>query len=102
MTRSHVEQIVDIQLSELKERLVKNDIRLYIKEDAIKWIAEAGFDAHFGARPVKRVIQKSVLNELSKQILSDKIDTSKNVVIDLFDGKIVFRKPISEEEEIQL
>jgi ATP-dependent Clp protease ATP-binding subunit ClpB len=102
LTRSDVEQIVDIQLSELKERLVKNDIRLYIKEDAIKWIAEAGFDAHFGARPVKRVIQKSVLNELSKQILSDKIDTSKNVVIDLFDGKIVFRKPISEEEEIQL
>lgn len=102
LTRSDVEQIVDIQLSELKERLVKNDIRLYIKEDAIKWIAEAGFDAHFGARPVKRVIQKSVLNELSKQILSDKIDTSKNVVIDLFDRKIVFRKPISEEEEIQL
>lgn len=100
LTQKDVEAIVDIQLEQLKTRLLENDIRLIIKEDAIKWIAEAGFDPHFGARPVKRIIQKTVLNELSKQILADKIDTSQNVVIDLFDSKIVFRKPISEEEEV--
>lgn len=102
LTKKDVENIADIQLDLLKDRLIGNDIKLYIKEEVVKWIAEAGFDPHFGARPVKRIIQKNVLNELSKQILADNIDTNKNVVVDLFDGKIVFRKPISEEEEVSL
>ncbi|MDP4797388.1 MAG: hypothetical protein NWR50_00865, partial [Crocinitomicaceae bacterium] len=62
-------------------------------------IAETGYDPFFGARPVKRVIQKNVMNELSKAILSDKIDVSKTVVMDVFDGQIVFRMPINEAEE---
>ncbi|MCC5923056.1 MAG: ATP-dependent chaperone ClpB [Crocinitomicaceae bacterium] len=100
LTKEDTLAIVNIQLDILKKRLLENNIRLVVKEDAIAWIAEAGFDPHFGARPVKRVIQKQVLNELSKQILAQNIDTSNNVVMDLFDQKIVFRKPISEEEEI--
>lgn len=100
LTKEDTLAIVNIQLDILKKRLLENNIQLVVKEDAIAWIAEAGFDPHFGARPVKRVIQKQVLNELSKQILAQNIDISNNVVMDLFDQKIVFRKPISEEEEI--
>jgi ATP-dependent Clp protease ATP-binding subunit ClpB len=99
LTKDDTKQIVDIQLRNLKEQLKKNHINLIVKDDVIDWIAEAGHDPHFGARPVKRVIQKSILNELSKDLLAQKIDTSQNVVVDLFDGKVVFRKPISEEEE---
>ena len=62
-------------------------------------IAEIGFDPLFGARPVKRVIQKEILNELSKEILSGKVQTGQNVVLDEFDGKFVFRQPIKEEEK---
>lgn len=102
LTTADTRQIVEIQLNMLKQRLLTNNIQLIIKEDVINWIAEEGFDPHFGARPVKRVIQKSVLNELSKELLAQKIDTSQNVVVDLFDGKIVFRKPISKDEEITI
>lgn len=100
LTKENTLSIVNIQIEQLKERLKENDINLVVKQDALDWIAEAGYDPHFGARPVKRVIQKQVLNELSKQILAQNIDTSKNVIMDLFDSKIVFRKPISEEEEV--
>jgi ATP-dependent Clp protease ATP-binding subunit ClpB len=63
-------------------------------------LVAAGYDPHFGARPVKRVIQKQVMNELSKSILGGTIDTAGVVVMDIFDGKIVFRKPISDAEEV--
>lgn len=99
LTREDTRQIVLIQLGNLNKHLEKNNIKLVVKEDVINWIAETGYDPHFGARPVKRVIQKHVLNELSKDLLANRIDTSQNVVVDLFDGKIVFRKPISKEEE---
>jgi ATP-dependent Clp protease ATP-binding subunit ClpB len=99
LTKENVKDIVTIQLDILRKRLEDNDIKLFIKEDVIDWIADTGFDPHFGARPVKRVIQKSILNELSKDLLAQRVDTTKNVVVDMFDGKVVFRKPISEEEE---
>jgi len=100
LTKSNVKDIVRIQLNQLTSKLKKQDIRLFIKEEAIDWISEAGYDPFFGARPVKRVIQKNVMNELSKAILSDRIDTSKNVVLDVIDGNIIFRKPIIEAEEV--
>ena len=99
LTKADILEIVDIQLDNLKERLKANDIRLVVKQDALDHIAESGYDPHFGARPVKRVIQKELLNELSKELLAQRIETSSNVIVDLFDGKIVFRKPINEEEE---
>ncbi|SFT46494.1 ATP-dependent Clp protease ATP-binding subunit ClpB [Lishizhenia tianjinensis] len=102
LSKADVVSIVDIQLMQLKERLLKNDINLVFKQDAIDFIADTGFDPHFGARPIKRVIQKKVLNALSKEILAGRIDTSQNVVMDLIDNQIIFRKPINEEEEIQL
>ena len=102
LTHENIKQIVNIQMSNLAKRLKQQDINLFVTDEAMKFIAEAGYDPFFGARPVKRVIQKMVMNELSKAILGNKIDTSQNVVLDIFDGKMVFRKPINEEEEIFL
>jgi ATP-dependent Clp protease ATP-binding subunit ClpB len=100
LTKENVKEIVEIQLNNLKQLLKEKEIKLVITPDAFEWIAESGYDPFFGARPVKRVIQKQVLNELSKSLLGGKVDTTKNVVMDIFDGKIVFRKPVLESEEI--
>ena len=98
LTKGDVRKIVEIQLTNLKHMLLEKDIKLVVTEHAFDHIAEVGYDPQFGARPVKRVIQKQVLNELSKALLSGTIDTSDNVVMDVFDSKIVFRKPIHELE----
>ena len=102
LTKKDIMEIVHIQLDQLKTRLAENDIKLVVKDEVINYIAEAGFDPHFGARPVKRVVQKELLNQLSKDLLAQKIETSSNVIADVFEGKIVFRKPINEEEESQI
>jgi ATP-dependent Clp protease ATP-binding subunit ClpB len=100
LTRTNVAQIVQLQLDDLKVKLKEMGIQLVLTPDAFDHILELGYDPFFGARPVKRVIQKQVLNELSKALLSQNIDKSKNVVMDMFDGKIVFRKPVHESEEL--
>jgi ATP-dependent Clp protease ATP-binding subunit ClpB len=100
LTRQNVEEIVALQLNQLKKQLKEKDLNLFITKEAFDWITEAGYDPFFGARPIKRVIQKQVLNELSKALLGGNIDREKNVVMDVFDGKIVFRKPVRTEEEI--
>jgi ATP-dependent Clp protease ATP-binding subunit ClpB len=100
LTQDNVKEIVQIQLNNLKKLLKEKDINLVVTEDAFNHIAEVGFDPYFGARPVKRVIQKEVLNELSKALLSGNVDTKQNVIMDMFDTKIVFRKPVTEKEEV--
>jgi ATP-dependent Clp protease ATP-binding subunit ClpB len=100
LTKLNVKEIVNIQLKELKDKLLKKEISLHVTEDAFEHIATIGYDPFFGARPVKRVIQREVLNELSKALLSGKINESKKIVMDVFDGKIVFRKPVLAEEEV--
>ncbi|OFZ45428.1 MAG: ATP-dependent chaperone ClpB, partial [Bacteroidetes bacterium RIFCSPHIGHO2_02_FULL_44_7] len=100
LTKENVREIVKIQLNELVKKLIEQNIHLVISEEASQWVANIGYDPFFGARPVKRVIQKQIMNALSKAILSGQIDTSKNVVMDLFDDQIVFRKPINSDEEI--
>jgi ATP-dependent Clp protease ATP-binding subunit ClpB len=99
LTKQNVEEIVGLQLNNLKKQLKEKDLELYITKEAFDWITEAGYDPFFGARPVKRVIQKQVLNELSKALLGGNIDKTSTVVMDVFDGKIVFRKPVKEEEK---
>lgn len=94
LTKGDIRKIVEIQLSNLKRMLLEKEIKLVVTEHAFDHIAEVGYNPQFGARPVKRVIQKQVLNELSKALLSGTIDISDNVVMDVFDHKIVFRKPI--------
>jgi ATP-dependent Clp protease ATP-binding subunit ClpB len=97
LTRQNIEEIVELQLNILKKQLKEKDINLLITKDAFNWITEAGYDPFFGARPVKRVIQKQVLNELSKALISGSIDRSEDVVMDVFDDKMIYRKSIKSD-----
>lgn len=100
LTKQNVREIVEIQLTNLKYKLKEKELDLFVTSEAFDYITEAGFDPFFGARPVKRVIQKQVLNELSKALLSGTVTTNSRIVMDVFDGKIVFRKPVLAEEEV--
>ncbi len=102
LRKSQIENIVKLQLHLLSERLMKADIHLVVTPDSLAYLADKGYDPQYGARPVKRTIQKEVMNELSKYILSGKIDKSEVVVLDVFDGQIVFRKRIDEEALIEV
>jgi ATP-dependent Clp protease ATP-binding subunit ClpB len=91
LTNANIGQIVGLQLKSVKKMLALQSITLDATPEAIEYLSEKGYDPQFGARPVKRVIQRDVLNELSKEILSGKITTDSIVLIDAFDGKLVFR-----------
>jgi ATP-dependent Clp protease ATP-binding subunit ClpB len=99
LTKQNVKEIVQIQLNQLTVLLAEKEIKLVVTKEAFEYIARIGYDPFFGARPIKRVIQKQVLNELSKALLSGSIDKEQKVVMDMFDEKIVFRKPINAQEE---
>lgn len=86
-----IRKIVRLQLNLLSKRLQSQHITLDATEEAVDWLANRGFDPQYGARPVKRLIQKEVLNKLSKEILSGKIATDSVVLIDAFDDELVFR-----------
>ncbi|MEO5641849.1 MAG: ATP-dependent chaperone ClpB [Bacteroidia bacterium] len=94
LTRENVEEIVKIQFKQVEKMLAESDIKLTATPEAIEWMAELGYDPQFGARPVKRLLQKKVLNELSKQILAGKIQAHSEVVLDVFNKEIVFRQPV--------
>ncbi|MFM1772782.1 MAG: ATP-dependent chaperone ClpB [Bacteroidota bacterium] len=98
LLKKEVREIVTIQLHILAQRLRKNDIILKVSPDALEWLSEKGYDPQFGARPVKRVLQKDVLNILSKHLLAGTIDKSAPVVLDMFEGELVFRKEIEGEK----
>jgi ATP-dependent Clp protease ATP-binding subunit ClpB len=91
LNKEEIKQIVKIQLNGLIKMLSEQDIKIEYTEDLIEALAEKGYDPQFGARPVKRVIQKEVLNELSKEILSGRITSTSHILLDAFDDKIVFR-----------
>ncbi|MDC6351719.1 ATP-dependent chaperone ClpB [Zeaxanthinibacter sp. PT1] len=86
-----ISKIVRLQLNQLKKMLEKQHITMDATEDAIEYLAKSGFDPQYGARPVKRVIQKEVLNALSKELLSGKITADSIILIDSFDEGLVFR-----------
>ncbi len=90
LTRKEIHDIVRLQFAIVAERLKKSGYETTITEDAINWIAEEGYDPQFGARPVKRVMQRFLLNDLSKDILAGKVSSNHPIVIDLKDGKLVF------------
>ena len=91
LTTENIAQIVGLQLKSVTKMLAQQGITMDATPEAIAYLSEKGYDPQFGARPVKRVIQRDVLNELSKEILSGKITTDSIVLIDAFDGKLVFR-----------
>lgn len=97
LDRPAVRSIVRQQLKTVVKTLAKQHITLHVTEEAIDYLAAEGFDPQFGARPVKRVIQKKVLNQLSKEILHGKLDTETPVVLDAFDDALVFRAPLPAE-----
>jgi ATP-dependent Clp protease ATP-binding subunit ClpB len=90
LTEDEIRTVVEIQLEGVKKMLEKNDVRLTATKKAIRFIATLGFDPQFGARPIKRVIQKNLLNELSKMILEGKVQKDKEIVVDEKGGKLVF------------
>ena len=91
LTKSDIERIVRLQLDATAHVLASTGVELHYTDAAVSWIAEAGYDPEFGARPVRRVIQHSVLNELSKSILSGSVDRSSVITLDAKDGKLLFR-----------
>lgn len=91
LDRDAIKQIVRLQIDLLKRMLSKQEITIDATDQAIDYLAEAGFDPHYGARPIKRIIQKKVTNALSKEILSQKISKDSVVLIDAFEDQLVFR-----------
>ncbi|UKN03030.1 ATP-dependent chaperone ClpB [Paracrocinitomix mangrovi] len=90
LTREDVLQIVKIQFVRLQKRLAEQDINISATDEALEWLALEGYDPQFGARPVKRVIQRDLLNQLSKELLAGKIGADSDITIDMIEGKLVF------------
>ncbi|MFW5822380.1 MAG: ATP-dependent chaperone ClpB, partial [Tangfeifania sp.] len=91
LSRSDIKEIVRLQFHQVVKRLSGTDVKITITDDAIDWLAQAGYDPHFGARPVKRQLQKYVLNELSRKILAGQVDKAKPIEIDKGEDGLVFR-----------
>ena len=91
LTRENIQKIVELQLNQLKKLVAKQNITLDATSEAIAYLAEKGYDPQFGARPVKRILQKEVLNNLSKALLSGSIKGDSIVLLDSFDDQLVFR-----------
>lgn len=90
LSREEIGKIVQLQFEGVQKQLQEMDIELTVSEEALDWLAQLGYDPQFGARPLKRVIQKRVLNELSKEILAGRVDKDSKIRLDMFDGKFVF------------
>jgi ATP-dependent Clp protease ATP-binding subunit ClpB len=80
---SQIKDIVEIQLTNIKKILEGNNLKLEVSDNAVSWLAKHGFEPQMGARPVKRLIQKEIINELSKELISGRISREDTVLIDL-------------------
>ncbi|MBS4044243.1 MAG: ATP-dependent chaperone ClpB [Chitinophagaceae bacterium] len=92
LLQKEIKGIIKIQLDELKNRVSENGINLDFSNYLVEYLLQNGYDPTFGARPLKRLIQKSIVNELSKKILMGDIDKTKTILVDVFDGIVVFRE----------
>lgn len=91
MSEKQIRDVVSLQIAAIHKMLEENGIDLRVTDDAINYIAQEGYDPQFGARPVKRALQRLVLNELSKSIISGRIDQKRPVIVELRDGELHFR-----------
>ena len=91
LTDKNIKEIVGLQLKSVIKMLAQQHIKMDATPEAVAYLAEKGYDPQFGARPVKRVIQREVLNQLSKEILAGKVTTDSIILLDSFDGQLVFR-----------
>ena len=90
LSKDEIKDIVRIQLKNVSKMLQEQNVNIEFTEKAVEYLADKGFDPEFGARPIKRVIQRDILNNLSKDILAGKLRTDAHIVVDYKDGKVVF------------
>ena len=100
LMKSEIRGIIRIQLDGLKKLVGQNGIQLQFSDYLLDYLAENGFDPQFGARPLKRLIQKEIVNQLSKKILSGDIDRTHPVLVDVFDGVVVFRNDVEQPHAV--
>lgn len=100
LSREDVASITKLQLQILSKQLEKNGIEFIFTDECVDWISQLGYDPQFGARPLKRVIQREVLNELSKQILGGTVNKDQGIILDCFDQQVVFRNQPKAEEVV--
>jgi len=100
LLKKEIMGIVKIQLENLKRLVLQSGIQLQFSNYALEFLADQGFDPQFGARPLKRLIQKEIVNQLSRRILAGDIDKSKPVLVDVFDNTVVFRNEVQELEKM--
>jgi ATP-dependent Clp protease ATP-binding subunit ClpB len=93
LNRENIRTIVDMQMREIQQRLQESDVKLSWSEEALDWLAQLGYDPQFGARPLKRVLQKRVLDELSKKILSGELSKEGQIKIDYQGQDLIFINP---------
>jgi len=86
-----IQKIVKLQFKYMQKQLLKNQVELSISDEAISWLAVKGYDPSFGARPIKRLIQKTIMNDLSKAILAEKVKANDKIKIELENDSIVFK-----------
>ncbi len=98
LMRKEISGIIRIQLKNLQKQLAEQGMELEFTDYAVEYLSQKGFDPQYGARPLKRVIQKDIVNMLSKKIIAGEIDKDKKVVIDVFDGVVVIRNNGNEVE----
>ena len=91
LKKKEVRRIIEIQLSNLKRLVKESNIELEFSDYTLDFLVQNGYDPQFGARPLKRLIQKEIVNQLSKRILAGDIDKTSPVIVDVFDGVVVFR-----------
>jgi ATP-dependent Clp protease ATP-binding subunit ClpB len=96
LMKSEIKGIIRIQLEDLKRLVSQSGIQLQFSDYLLDYLAENGFDPQYGARPLKRLIQKEIVNGLSKKILAGAIDKSQPVLVDVFDGVVVFRNDVEQ------
>ncbi|RPD51303.1 ATP-dependent chaperone ClpB [Paracnuella aquatica] len=100
LMRSEIRGIIRIQLENLRELVAKTGLQLNFSNYLVDFLAENGFDPQFGARPLKRLIQKEIVNNLSKKILAGDIDRAHPVLVDVFDRVVVFRNDVEQPEQV--
>lgn len=98
LMKKEIKGIIRIQLNQLRKMVAQSGITLEFSDYLLEYLAENGFDPQFGARPLKRLIQKEIVNKLSKKILSGDIDRAKPILVDVFDRTVVFREDVPETE----
>ncbi|MDB5196956.1 MAG: Clp protease ClpB, partial [Flaviaesturariibacter sp.] len=100
LMKSEIKGIIRIQLEGLKQLVAQSGIQLRFSDYLLEFLSENGFDPQFGARPLKRLIQKEIVNSLSKRILAGDIDRSQPVLVDVFDGVVVFRNDVEQPQAV--